>query len=842
VVSKDQFICSATQGCGGAGSKCRIDRLTTVMDGTRARFTWGGGCSLWDQGARRAKLPDRAPDPFRERRERLAHLTEGLSERRGRPLIGITGEFQMQATFPFFATFLHALGFDLQVASPPGRAALKRGIEEAAVPFCAPMQQFHGLVAEMADAKPDYLFLPMMRELPRAGGEPHSTACPISQGAPDVLRLALGGAAPRLLSPVVDLGPGNYDSRAFRASCRALAEELCGPAAVWRPAWRAARAVQLAFEAQLQEVGRHALAFCRERGIIPVVLLGRGYTLHNDVLNSNVPAILREQGALAIPLDCLPIGAEVPFFEEVFWGHSQRILRAAWQIRRTPGLYSIFCSNYACGPDSFTVPFFAWLMEGRPYAVIETDGHSGDAGTKTRVEAFLHCVREDQLRAQEAPAHEADDLTVGTHRLKEIHRSGERLLIPAMGPEAEAVAAVMRGLGVPTEVLPASCPDTLRLGRRQTSGKECLPMTLVLGGLLARLQRDPTEKVVLLLPVAFGPCRLGAYRTLHKLVLKRLGQEARVRIWSPPWGDYFQGLPSGFKAIILAGMSAFAALERAVCQVRPAEREPGLADAIRDRWSARLAAHLETTGAGDLGTTRVFTEVATGHIYGIPFLLQQALAELRRADRGTDLPRVLLTGEIYVRLDPFANGQITRALAARGLRVDLETTTEVIEYAEHTSRVHGDKTGPSARVERWLRERILGVAERILEEELGWPRRGALTQVLKASAPYLREALEGEAVLTLGASILGWQRGEIDAAVLTGPLECMPSKLAEAQFTHVAEREGLLILALPMNGDLPDPEALDAFAFEVRRRHQRHRKTPRRNPARGGLLRTASAL
>ena len=850
VAAKDQFICSATQGCGGAGNKCRIDRISTVVDGTQARFTWGGGCALWDKGTRRAKLPDRAPDPFRERRELVAHLTESLAERHGRPLIGITSEFQLQGIFPFFATFLHGLGFDLQVAATPGRAALKRGIEEAAVPFCAPMQQYHGLVAGMVDAKPDYLFLPMMRELPRVNGEPHSVVCPISQGAPDVLRLGLGlglGAelgegSPRMLSPVVDLGPGTYDSRAFLASCRALAKELCGRSPVWRPAWRAARAAQLAFEAQLQEVGRRALAFCHEHGTIPVVLLGRGYTLHNDVLNSNVPAILREQGAIAIPLDCLPIGAEVPAFEEVFWGHSQRILRAAWQIRRTPGLYSIFCSNYACGPDSFTVPFFAWLMEGRPYAVIETDGHSGDAGTKTRVEAFLHCVREDQLRVHPTTPHEASDLTVGMQRFKDIHRSGEHVLIPAMGPEAEAAAAALRGLGVPAEVLPASGPDTLRLGRRQTSGKECLPMTLVLGGLLARLQRDPEEKVILLLPVACGPCRLGAYRTLHKLVLKRLGQDGRVRIWSPPWGDYFRGVPAGFKVIILAGMAAFAALERAVCQVRPAERKPGLADALRDRWSARLSAHIEAVAMGDLGAAKVFTEVATGRIYGIPTLLRQALAELRQADRGTDLPRILLTGEIYVRLDPFANGQIARALGNRGLRVDLETTLELIQYSEHTERAQGGKAGPGARVERWIRERILAVSERVLEEELGWPRRGALPQVLKAAAPYLRDALEGEAVLTLGAPILGWRRGDIDAAVLTGPLECMPSKLADAQFTHVAEQEGLLTLSLSMNGDPPDAEVLDAFAFEVRRRHQLRRRTPRRAPARDGLLRTASTL
>ena len=45
-------------------------------------------------------------------------------------------------------------------------------------------------------------------------------------------------------------------------------------------------------------------------------------------------------------------------------------------------------------------------MEGKPFAVIETDGHSGDAGTRTRVEAFLHCVEEDRRRPRPRDGHE----------------------------------------------------------------------------------------------------------------------------------------------------------------------------------------------------------------------------------------------------------------------------------------------------------------------------------------------------------------------------------------------------------------------------------------------------
>jgi hypothetical protein len=49
----------------------------------------------------------------------------------------------------------------------------------------------------------------------------------------------------------------------------------------------------------------------------------------------------------------------------------------------------------------------------------------------------------------------------------------------------------------------------------------------------------------------------------------------------------------------------------------------------------------------------------------------------------------------------------------------------------------------------------------------------------------------------------------------------MPNKIAEAQLFHVAEREGLLALTLPVNGDSLDDEVLDNFAFEVHARFKR---------------------
>ncbi|MDH7503214.1 MAG: hypothetical protein QHJ82_10970, partial [Verrucomicrobiota bacterium] len=119
--------------------------------------------------------------------------------------------------------------------------------------------------------------------------------------------------------------------------------------------------------------------------------------------------------------------------------------------------------------------------------------------------------------------------------------------------------------------------------------------------------------------------------------------------------------------------------------------------------------------------------------------------------------------------------------------------------------------------------RISDIAYYAFAGPLGWPERAKIREALQASSQYIRPALRGEAVLTFGGPVHEWRRGDIDAVVSVGPLECMPNKIAEAQFFHAAEQEKLLSLTLSVNGDPIALEVLDSFAFEV---HARFAKKP----------------
>jgi predicted nucleotide-binding protein (sugar kinase/HSP70/actin superfamily) len=286
-------------------------------------------------------------------------------------------------------------------------------------------------------------------------------------------------------------------------------------------------------------------------------------------------------------------------------------------------------------------------------------------------------------------------------------------------------------------------------------------------------------------------------------------------------------MPPGFKAVIFAGVVWAGVLEQALHDVRPVELRDGAANEIHQKWSARLWRCIEEGASGDLSATKVLLEIASGRVYGIPALLRGAAEELAVVKAQREVPNVLVVGEIYVRSDPFANDFVSEALERRGIRARLEPVSEFIQYSDHVSFKDGSKRGPLDRLESLIRSRVVRLCHGAAAEPLGWAEHASVPAVLAAAAPYLREELEVESVLTVGLPVHAWRRREIDAVLSVGPLECMPNKIAEAQFHHVAETEGLLSLTLSLNGDPIDPEVLDGFAFEVHQRFRnRHRPAP----------------
>jgi predicted nucleotide-binding protein (sugar kinase/HSP70/actin superfamily) len=398
-----------------------------------------------------------------------------------------------------------------------------------------------------------------------------------------------------------------------------------------------------------------------------------------------------------------------------------------------------------------------------------------------------------------------------------------------MGQGAEAAAAALRCAGVRAEALPVPDRESVRIGRRYTSGKECVPMCITLGSLLQRLEadRDSQERFAFLMPTtAGGPCRFGVYNLLHKIVLERLGWSDRVRVWSPADRDYFDGVMPGLEALIYAGFIAMDTLVEAFHEVAPVESRPGAASAIFERHRARLLATLERYPADHLTLLGMFTEVASGRLFGCAAVVEQAAEELAAVREDREVPTVLVTGEIYVRLDQFANDDIVGKLRRRGIRGRLVLVSEWLQYTDHLAFKSRERRGFLPHISNLVKARIRSRLRALANRHLDLPPPTRIEEALDAAAPYVREDLWGEAVLTVGGPLHEWHAGLIDGVVSVGPLECMPNKIAEAQLFHVEEHEGLASMTVPLNGDPIDPEVIDGFAFEVHARFRQRQTVP----------------
>jgi predicted nucleotide-binding protein (sugar kinase/HSP70/actin superfamily) len=369
--------------------------------------------------------------------------------------------------------------------------------------------------------------------------------------------------------------------------------------------------------------------------------------------------------------------------------------------------------------------------------------------------------------------------------------------------------------------------DAVRQGRKHTSGKECLPMTVTLGSVLQRIrQGDDRERYAFFMPATQGPCRFGMYNLLDKVIFEMLGLRDRVRVVSQPESDFFHGVPPGAALRIWASFVAADLLEAMLHHVRPVETAHGAARRVYDAYYRRVSNQLEASPAP--GFPAAVAGLA-GNLFGLRPLLARAAQEFAAvADVRRRVPTVAVVGEIYVRCDPFSNDFVIERLEERGLRVKFAPFSEFIEYVDWINTAKRDEKREQAPQSRFVERGTVALKRRVLERlyapvrcAMGWPDRLRVADTLASAAPYLSTHLHGEAVLTLGGPIHEYDAGQILGVVNVGPLECMPSKVAEAQFFHVAEQKGLIPLTLSLNGEPADPELLDNFAYEVHARFVR---------------------
>ena len=791
--------------CKGCPNLCLIRKVS--VEGEKPLF-YGSRCEKYDV-IKRTK-GSAIPDLFEEREKMLfAPYNEEEKLAPHAPEIGIPRILYIHEMFPFWRAFFTELGYRAILSDATNKELIRKGVENVVSETCFPIKVSHGHVLTLLEKGVKKIFLPSIVNLKTSHPEiPNSSACPYAQSFPYAIpsSIDLKKKDVKILQPILHFGFGReYLEKELIQFGESLHRE---PKRV-KKALKKAERYQAQFYQSMLNRGKEVLNQVDPSDKV-MVIVGRPYNSCDSGVNLEIPKKLRDLGVLAIPMDFLPLESVAPSEEirEMYWRYGQRILAAGKIIKEDPRLYAVYITNFGCGPDSFIAHFFRDLSKGKAYLQLEIDEHSADAGAITRCEAFLDSLK--NVEAKKVPSLRGEKAK--TDRTKKIY-------IPYMCDHSFALVAAFKACGVDAEVFPESDEETLYWGRKLTSGKECYPCILTTGDMV-KLVKDPHfdhQRAAFFMPSGNGPCRFGQYHRFHRLVLDDLGFH-HVPIYSPNQDETLYNdlgiMGSQFTRLGWQGIVAVDLLMKKLLETRPYEKEKGKTDQVYQESLKRVC---EAILKGD----------------DLEGALRKSIEEFNQieVDEFGTKPLIGIVGEIFVRLNRFANENVIRKIEQFGGEAWIAPLTEWILYVNTIAKKRSFKNKSFSNLLKvfltdYYQKKDEHHLEKIFKGHLrnfGEPK---TRSIFKKAKPYIDSSFEGEAILSVGKTIDFAKRGA-SGVVNIMPFTCMPGTIVSTLLKrYQEENNNIPILNMAYDGQEQTNTLtrLEAFMYQTREFQKRKNK------------------
>lgn len=813
--------------CNGAGRNCDLGCTIARIEVEGKTFPFGGICNRFDNSKVLKNIkPEEDLVLWREKR-----VFRDLKEpKKDQPIIGMNRSLLMNTWFPLFNTFFTKMGFAVRLPDKIDPDA----IEQKGAPFCHPVELAHGGMGELLKLKTDYIFLPHLRSMPLKSGD-RSCTCVLVQGEPYYLRSAFPELDNRsLLTPVIHMQEGEKQLR--KALLQTAAKLKIGVQQAVE-ALEAAITVQEQFFADLRNKGKESISTLNKNGKQGMVLFGRPYNAFSSWANKSIPAKFATRGVKIIPCDMLPRSEACGEELNMYWATGEQIMDSAKLVAEHPDLFGTYITNFSCGPDSFLLGHFRKVMGRKPSLTLELDSHTADAGIETRIEAFLDIVdgfrrlkkTKQSTRQTFRPANceirgGMTGITDSKGNWHAVNDPKVTLLIPSLGEiSTDFLAASMQRDGIRYKVLSHASETALKMGRNNSSCKECLPLQLTAGALLEHLEnRKKDELTLFLMPKAKGPCRFGQYSVFMNDLIERL-EIPDLAIFAPSSTDGYGGLSTAVTLGMWQGIVTGSILEDIYAIITTAAKNKETA--LKLFWKVRQ--DLLNAMASWKELSKALRKAA------------RDLSHIELAKPIQEYPVISLLGEIYVRHDPLARRSLPEKLTEQGFIVRVAPVLEWMKYTDWLNRKNiegkaGFKTLITQSVKSYFEHRI----RHILKDSglLFYPGPN-VREVVNHGKTYISEQLTGEAILTVGTSLHEIMSPSC-GVISIGPFGCMPSRVAEAVLSEkfraesagtkatsiLAEDSRLPFLAIETDGN-PFPQLiearLEAFCLQAKRLHKR---------------------
>ncbi|MDR0321241.1 MAG: acyl-CoA dehydratase activase [Treponema sp.] len=814
--------------CQSCENLCSIQ----VLNVNDHKYMFGGRCNKYTNMRKHVKdvpvfdyVEKRQKMLFEEYAAPMSNEEGGKSSRTY--TVGIPRAFSTHTLYPLYSWFFHELGIKTYLSTEVAH----EGVARAESTYCFPAEIAHGAIQDCLDKGVDYVLMPHFRDMPSYEKKVHANFCPITQALPYYMEKAFPDIdKKRWLPLVVSFKFG--EEKALELFC--VMTKLLGiDEAETKTAFHKAWAKQQAYFSASLKMGLQALEDARKADRPVIALLGRPYNAFTPEANMGIPRKFTTRGYSIIPFDILPFHDE-EIFPNMYWYYGQQDLKAANLLKKEDNIYLTFISNFSCAPDSFILHYVKWVMGQKPFLVLELDSHSADAGVDTRVEAFLDII--DGYRAKKSEL-ETDRFDNGLRFVSEKMENGDfdlridnirtgekipvagnkrvKVLLSNMGNiSTEYMGAAIRALNINAHALPVATSRTIQVARAHASGKECVPSHLVLGSALEFFMGDQYRKdelYLLFVPITTGPCRTGQYYVYYENLFRDLRLENVVVFILSADNSYTELGPSFAKQMWI-GIVLSDYLKDIQCSLLATAVDPQKAKTDFEHSWRRVMNAVEHSPKN---LWKELKNVAS-EVKKIP--LKQKVV---------DCPRVLIVGEIYVRRDDFAVGELIELMSERGIVVKVAGISEWIHYLDFVREyalkklIKLNKPGKrlfskpwkdlkKLQIEEWWKHHIEKKTLAILEPTGLIPETPHdMHHIMKYTVEhFVNLELNSEIAVSSGSAAAAMDEG-YSGIVNISPFACLIGRVIEGLFTPWARERNYPILSVEVDGNLLPPNIVN---------------------------------
>lgn len=669
--------------CKGCTNSC----LLTINRFSGGRqFISGNRC---ERGIGKEKNKDHVPNLFEYKNKRLFSYEPLEITEAPRGIVGIPRVLNMYENYPFWFTFFTKLGFRVILSPESSRKIYELGIES--IPSeseCYPAKIAHGHVTWLIKQGIKFIFYPCIPyERKEIDNTNNHYNCPIVTSYAENIKNnveELKSENILFMNPFLSFadekvlakrltkevgGQFNISAKEITSACHAAWEEMA------------------ACRKDIMNKGEETLKYLEETGRHAIVLAGRPYHVDPEI-NHGIPELINSYGVAVLTEDSIShLGkVERPLIVMDQWMYHSRLYAAASFIRDKDNIDMIQLNSFGCGLDAVTTDAVNDILTsaGKIYTVLKIDEVNNLGAARIRIRSLLSAIkvreRNHYQRHIESSAYHRTEFTPEM-------RENYTILCPQMSPiHFDLIEPALNSCGYNFVVLDNVGKSSVDVGLKYVNNDACYPSLIVVGQLMEAIlsgKYDLTKTAVVITQTG-GGCRASNYIGFIRRALIKAGYPNL-----PVISLSVQGLESnsGFTYSVNMVKKAVMAIQygdifmNVLYRTRPYEAEPGSANALHEKWKAKVIESLVKPKVSMREFNRNLKQI-------IKDFDELPLLDIKK-------PRVGIVGEILVKFLPAANNYLVDLLEREGAEAVVPDLMGFMLYCAENSNFKAENLGTS---------------------------------------------------------------------------------------------------------------------------------------------------